>query len=54
MMEPSMDRLSYVVSGVFNTYSTKTYVLLHFEHKNDVIIIVKLLYRATSRWRVAL
>ena len=34
---------------VFNTYSMKTYVLLYFEHKNDVIIIVKLLYRARSR-----
>ena len=30
-----------------NTYSMKAYVLLHFEHKNDVTIIVKLLYRAT-------
>ena len=29
----------------------KIYVLLHFQHKNDVIIIVKLLYRATSRRR---
>ena len=26
----------------------KTYVLLHFEQKSDVTIIVKLLYRATS------
>ena len=25
-----------------------TYVLLHFEHKNDITIFVKLLYRATS------
>ena len=32
-----------------NTYSMKTYVLLHFEHKNYVTIIVKLLYRAASR-----
>ena len=31
------------------TFFMKTYVLLHFEHKNDVTIIVKLLYRATSR-----
>ena len=31
-----------------------TYVLLHFEHKNDVTIIVKLLYGATRRRRVAL
>ena len=30
-----------------NTYSKKTYVLLHFEHKNDVTIIVKLLIRAS-------
>ena len=27
---------------IFNTYSMKIYVLLHFEHKNDVTIIVKL------------
>ena len=27
---------------LFKTYSMKTYVLLHFEHKNDVTIIVKL------------
>ena len=26
-----------------------TFVLLHFEHKNDVTIIVKLLYGATLR-----
>ena len=31
----------------------KTYVLLHFEHKNDVTIIVKL-YRATRMQLVAL
>ena len=30
-----------------------TYILLHFEHKNDVTIIVKLLYRAKSRRRTA-
>ena len=29
-----------------DTYSMKTYVLLHFEHKNDVTVIVKLLYGA--------
>ena len=29
-----------------NTYSTKIYGLLHFEHKNDVTIIIKL-QRAT-------
>ena len=38
----------------FDTYSMKTYVLSHFEHKNDVTIIIKLLYRVTSRRRVAL
>ena len=31
----------------------KTYVLLHFEHKNDVTIIIKLLVRATSRTNAA-
>ena len=40
--------------GIFNTYSMNTCVLLHFEHKNDVIVIGKLLYRGTSRRRVAL
>ena len=34
---------------VLDTYSMKTYVLLQFEHKTYVTIIVKLLYRATSR-----
>ena len=34
---------------VLNTYSMKTYALLHFERQNEVTIIVKLLYRATSR-----
>ena len=33
--------------AIINTYSMKTYVLLHFEHKNYVTIIVKRLYRAT-------
>ena len=32
----------------FDTYSMNTYFLLHIKHKNDVTIIVKLLYRATS------
>ena len=41
-------------SSIINTYSTKAYVLLHFKHKNDVTVIIKLLYRATSRRRVAL
>ena len=27
---------------LINAYSMKTYILLHFEHKNDVTIIVKL------------
>ena len=34
-----------------DSYSTKIYILLHFEHKNDVTIIVKLLYRARSHRR---
>ena len=29
-------------STAFNTYSMKTYFLSHFEHKNDVTVIVKL------------
>ena len=33
---------------LFNTYSMKIHLLLYFEHKNDITIIVKLLYRATS------
>ena len=40
--------------SVLDTYSMKTNILLHFEHKNYFTIIVKLLYRATSRRRVAL
>ena len=40
--------------SLLNTYFMKTYVLLHFEHKNDVTVIIKLLYRGTSRRRVAL
>ena len=32
----------------FYTYYMKTYVLLHFEHKKDVTIIVKLLLYASS------
>ena len=32
----------------------ETYVLLQFEHKNDVTIIVKFLFRAASRGQVAL
>ena len=41
-------------SGLNNTYSMKTYVLLHFEDKNDVTVIIKLSYRAMSRRRVAM
>ena len=33
---------------MFNTYSMNTCVLLDFEHKNDVTIIIKLLYVASS------
>ena len=42
------------MSGLFDTYSMKIYVLLHFEHKNYVTIIVKFMYGATSRKREAL
>ena len=41
-------------SGIlYNTYSMKTNVLLHFEHENDVISIIKQ-HRATRLWLVAL
>ena len=54
-MELSLfERSTLESQAVINTYSMKTYVLLHFEHKNDFTIIVKLLYKATSRRRVAL
>ena len=33
------------VSCLLNTYFMKTYVLLHFEHKNDVTVTVKLMCR---------
>ena len=37
--------LKYIVRyRRINTCSMKTYVLLHFEHKNDVTVIIKLLY----------
>ena len=39
---------------LLNTYSIKTYVLLHFKHKNDTTTIAKLSYRATSYRQVAL
>ena len=35
---------------MINTYCIKHYFLLHIEHKNDVIIIVKVLYEATSHY----
>ena len=41
-------------SHLINTYSMNTYDLLHIEHKNGTTIIIKLLYRATSRRQVAL
>ena len=41
------------VRYTINIYSIKTYVLLHFEHKNDVTIIIKL-HRATRLWLIAL
>ena len=44
----------HFVSFVINIYSMKTYVLLHFENKNDVTIIAKFLYRATCCRQVAL
>ena len=31
-----------------NIYFMKTYVLLHFEHKNDVTIIVELLLKGKN------
>ena len=45
---------SFYLDELMNTYSINTYVLLHFEHKDEVITIVKLLYTATSRRQVAL
>ena len=33
---------------LFNTFSMRTYLPLNFKYNNDVIIIVQLLYRATS------
>ena len=36
-------------SSLMNFYFMNTYVLLHFEHKNDVTITVKLLYRVPSK-----
>ena len=45
----------FSVGSMFDTYSIKTHVLLHFEHKNDVIslIIVKFLYRTMNGRRVS-
>ena len=44
------NRRAYSVTYVqINTYPMKIYVLLHFEHKHDVAIIVKLLHRARCR-----
>ena len=37
-----------------NINSMNTYVLLNVEHKNDVTVIVRLLNRAATHWRVAL
>ena len=34
--------------NIFDTYSVNTYLLLHFEHKNDVAVVVKHLYKATN------
>ena len=42
------------LTAFFNTFSMKTYVLFHFERKNYVTIIVKLLYRTMSRRQEAL
>ena len=33
----------YFCATIINTYSMKTYVLLHFEHKNDVTVIIKIM-----------
>ena len=35
-------RVSGQNQNMINTFSMKTFVLLHFEHKNDVRITVKL------------
>ena len=40
--------LEVILAINLHTYSMNTYVLLHFEDKNDAIIIVKLMYRAMS------
>ena len=32
-----------------NTHPMNIYALLYFKHKNDATIIIKLLYKATSR-----
>ena len=37
---------------LINTYSMKTYVLLHFEHKNDVTIIAIHLYSSVKFYNV--
>ena len=39
----------YLQTRKINTYSMNIYVLLHFEDKNDVTIILKVLHTATSR-----
>ena len=40
--------------GMLNTNSMNMYGQLHFEHKNDVTIVVKLLYRTMSLRQVPL
>ena len=35
-----------LISVMINTYSMKTYLLLHFEHKKYVTIIVKLFVKS--------
>ena len=45
--------ISGIALKIVDTYSIKTFVLLHFENKNDFTVIAKLSCRATSLWRIA-
>ena len=35
------NNVGYYIPCLINTYSMKIYVVLHFKHKNDVIMIVR-------------
>ena len=54
LLKKLIENETFMILDVFNTCSMFIYVLLNFEHNNDVRTIVKLLYRTTSRRRVAL